>query len=252
MRFSESLPPPAHVVDKLYALSSRIILGASLEQALAFIYHEFQTVVPFDRIGFAEIDLRSQTVTSRWAHSRRVPKLRIGYSAPLAGSSLALVLEHRRPRVMNDLRAYLKLHPSSRSTQLITSEGVQSSMTCPLFIGEEPLGFLFFSSEDVDTYNDFHVKVLLEISNQLALLLLTSRVEASAAAAMPVVHEPLTSQSAVPLSALVPGMVVERAIVLDNGRVFIASGVELTGQAIARLNTLESQGFLTIGSVDIR
>lgn len=239
-------------MDKLFALSSRILHGATLEDALGFIYREFHGVVPFDRIGFADIDVANQTVTSRWAHSRRTAQLRIGYTAPLAGSSLALVLEHRKPRIMNDLLEYLAHHPSSRSTELITREGVRSSMTCPLFLNDEPYGFLFFSSEDTDTYNELHVKILKEISNQLALLLMASRVEAPDTAQQTVAHAPQERESNVALSALVPWMVVDRDVVLDNGRTFIPAGVELTGQSIARLNALETQGFLTIGNVGVR
>lgn len=250
------MPSQSAIVDKLFALSSRIIHGATLEQALLFIYGEFRSVVPYDRIGFAEIDIEKQTVTSRWAKSRRPEHLHVGYTAPLAGSSLALVLEHRKPRIMNDLLAYLKRHPHSKSTELITSEGVRSSMTCPLFLGDKPFGFLFFSSELVDTYNEFHVKILLAISNQLALLLMTSRVEPApeppVVKAPPVIEDRPKRSVRVPLAELQPGMIVDLPVTLDNGRLFIAAGVKLTGQVIARLNTLESQGYFAIGNVFVR
>lgn len=260
------LPPQADILDKLVALSSRIIRGATLEEALAFIYREFRSVVPYDRIGYADVDLESQTVTARWSQSSRTPQLRPGYSAPLAGSSLELVLKHRKPRIMNDLREYLARHPSSRSTQLITREGIRSSMTCPLFLNGKPLGFLFFSSEEPDTYNSHHVRILKTISNQLALLLMTTGIDSLAATERPVVPQPQPlsqplsqpqpqpppQKTDLPVTELLPGMIVGRDVVLENGRVFIASGVELTGQTIARLIALESQGFFTIGSVHIR
>lgn len=246
------LPPQSAILDKLIALSSKILHGASLEDTLSFIFSEFHDVVPYDRIGFAEIDTEKQTVTARWAKSRRPVRLKTGYTAPLMGSSLALVLEHRKPRVLNDLRTYLQRHPTSRSTELITSEGVRSSMTCPLFIRSKPYAFLFFSSDVVNAYTDVHVKVLKEISNQLALLLMTSMVVHLDGAEPTALRDAATHQASVPLSSLVSGMVVDSPIVLGNGRVFVAAGVELTQQSIARLNLLRTQGFISVDTISVR
>ena len=153
---------------------------------------------------------------------------------------------------MNDLLAYLKRHPTSQSTKLITNEGVRSSMTCPLFVNNTPFGFLFFSSDEVDTYTDFHVSVLKEISNQLALLLMTSRVVHPVEKAQTVASKEPTSHTSTKLAELIPGMVVGAPVLIGDGRLLIAAGVALTQQSISRLATLESQGFFSIGSVSVR
>jgi GAF domain len=253
------LPASADILDKLFALSTRIIQGATLEEALSFVFSEFQDVVPYDRIGFAEVDMEKLTVTARWAKSRRRPLLKIGYSAPLAGSSLSLVLQYRKPRVLNDLLAYAERHPESKSTELIVREGVRSSMTCPLFLDGKPFGFLFFSSEEADTYDDLHVKLLQQIGSQLAMLLMTSRVvhpeqpAPTVAANAPTVAANAPNQPTdVELSALTPDMVLDRPVVLGNGRILIASGVKLTQQSIARLNALRSEGFVSIDRIMVR
>ena len=43
--------------------------------------------------------------------------LKVGYAAALEGSSLQSIIESRRPRILNDLVAYLREHPQSESTR---------------------------------------------------------------------------------------------------------------------------------------
>ncbi len=262
-------------VELLSELSERIVLGASLDASLAYIYDAFTLVLPYDCIGFAEVDADTQTVHARWLRSRRQTVLGASYAAPLAGSSLALILEHRLPRVLSDLPAYLERHPTSQSTRLITQEGMKSSMTCPLFVGGHPYGFLFFSSTMVDAYQDAHVTVLKAISNQLALLLMASHAEphgahaavvpspaapasstrSAAAVAAPERREHahvVTHLSPLLSSELTPGMVVGAPVVLVNGRVLVSAGVLLTDQVIARVRALQSQGFVRERHVHVR
>ena len=241
------------VVDLLAALSGRIVLGATLDESLEFIYDEFKDVLPYDRIGFAEIDLTTQTARARWLKSRMRMRLGPGYSGPLAGSSLSIVLEQRLPRILNDLPAYLQRHPTSHSTELLLSEGMKSSMTCPLFLGGKPYAFLFFSSATVESFQEYHVKIMLAIGNQLALLLMASQVDHhSDDAGSSGHHEPVgrvalrdfrsgpqvDAERGVatdaapalfkrPLSELKPGMVVGAPVVMDNGRLLVAVGVQL-------------------------
>ncbi len=239
------------ILDSLYALSSRIVKGATLEESLEFVFDSFQDLVPYDRIGYAEIDIAHQTATSRWAMSRGTVLLRVGYTAPLAGSSLSIVLEQRQPRILNNLPRYLEIRPNSRSTRLIVGEGIQSSMTCPLFANDEPLGFLFFSSVSVDAYTDLHVKLLKEVSNQLALLLLLSKKTLVTFPPPNSKVKPSPEIKERSLSQLRPGMLLESPLFLDNGTLLLGSGVTLTEQAIDRLVVLHTKGFMRINSVRV-
>ncbi len=168
-RFSE--------ISKLQEISTEISKGGILSDVLDRIYHAFQEVIPYDRIGCALISDDGKEVIAHWAKASYPERIRLarGFSAPLTGSSLELILKTQQPRILNDLNEYLADHPKSNSTKLMVAEGVQSSLTCPLVADEKPIGFIFFSSQEKNTYQDTHQKIFVYIAQQVSILIEKSR-----------------------------------------------------------------------------
>lgn len=161
---------------KLAVISRKINEGLLLEDVLTQIYENFFDLIPYDRIGFALLEKGKTVVRAHWASSEAAEiELPIGYTAALAGSSLEEVVRSRRPRILGDLVAYLEENPGSDSTRKIVAEGMRSSLTCPLLIKGQPVGFLFFSSTQAHTYSEEHQEVFLQIADQMALTLERSR-----------------------------------------------------------------------------
>jgi diguanylate cyclase (GGDEF)-like protein len=163
-------------IGKLQEIAAEVSAGLFLEDVLSRVYATFRPLIPFDRIGCALLSGDCRTATAEWAKSD-VPGQKIGpgYAAPMAGSSLQQVLETGQPRILNDLEAYLAEHPGSVSTRLIVAEGVRSSLTCPLIALGKPVGFLFFSSRQKNTYRNIHQGIFLHIAGQLSALIEKSR-----------------------------------------------------------------------------
>jgi hypothetical protein len=133
-------------------------------------------IIPYDRIGFSLLDKNNTELRARWARSKAPEvKLKTGYSASLEGSSLEKILKTGQPRILNDLEAYLKDHPGSGSTQKIVEEGMRSSLTCPLMAMGKPIGFIFFSSFQTNTYRNAHIEIFQHIAGELALTAEKSR-----------------------------------------------------------------------------
>jgi len=147
----------------------RMNAGMDMDSILSYIYDSFQPLIPFDRIGFSLIENNGTTVRAQWARSR-LPAILLGtgYEAPLHGSSLHSIIETGRPRIINDLSAYLAAKPSSESTRLIVEEGLHSSLTCPLKSEGAPIGFLFFSAEKSGTYDEEHVDIFRDIAGHVS------------------------------------------------------------------------------------
>ncbi len=157
--------------EHLGRITTQINQGLLLDEILDKVFETFQGVIPYNRIGFSLIAEDGATVVARWARSDLdVVKLGAGYRAPLAGSSLQDILETGEPRILNDLPAYLSEKPGSETTHMIVDEGLRSSLTCPLVVNGEPVGFMFFSSVFPDQYRDEHVSVFQSIAAQLSVI----------------------------------------------------------------------------------
>jgi len=176
LELGETLETKFAEVNKLYHITEQINAGLLLDEVLDHVYNSFRPVIPYDRIGFSLLEDENKVVRARWARSEASEiKLKGGYSAPLEGSSLQRIIETGHPRILNDLESYLRDHPSSESTQLIVAEGMRSSLTCPLISLNKPIGFMFFSSAQPNTYRDVHREIFLQIAGQLSMVVEKSR-----------------------------------------------------------------------------
>lgn len=158
---NQSAKRPRHEFPRHRTFDNEAQLGTSeqedlsIEALLEAIYGDLQKVIPFQRMGYAEID--SNQVTAVWCRSDRPVKLAAGYSARLSESSLRFVAERKCPRILNDLEAYLKRHPTSHSTRLLVLEGFRSSITAPVCANGEAVAFLFLTSIETNAFNEEQV-----------------------------------------------------------------------------------------------
>jgi class 3 adenylate cyclase len=156
-------------VRTLSGLTAKINSGVLLEEVLDHLYEACAQILPYERIGLALLEDDDRIVRARWSRSEvAAARLLPGFAAPLEGSSLQIILETGRPRILNDLPGYLRAHPSSVATRLIVQEGYRSSLTCPLIARGKPIGFVFFSSTATETYADVHVEMFMQIAGQIA------------------------------------------------------------------------------------
>jgi serine phosphatase RsbU (regulator of sigma subunit) len=159
----------------LMRITERVNQGVMLTQVLESLYEEMRKIIPYNRIGFSLIDQDRGAVVAHWARSDRATRLDKGYEASLAGSSLQRIIDTMEPRIINDLEAYQAEHPDSRSTQLILREGMRSSLTCPLIIQGKPVGFVFFTSAEKNTYSNVHVTFFQQIAGQISTMVEKAR-----------------------------------------------------------------------------
>ena len=169
-RFSE--------INRLHQVTTEISSGLLIDEVLDRVYDSFHELIPYDRIGCALLSDDGRSVKAQWAkgdYPEKRQKVARGYKAELSGSSLETILTTGEPRIINDLEAYLQAHPHSTSTRLMLDECIRSSLTCPLNVQGKPVGFLFFSSRQKDTYRDAHQMIFRHIAGQVSALIEKSR-----------------------------------------------------------------------------
>jgi len=150
-------------------LVEQINLGRTYEDLLNSIFDRLQGIVPYDRIAVALLEdagTRLQLVSCR---SDGPVWLKVGYAAPVEGSTLHELLLTGKPRIINDLPDYLAKKPESVSTMLIVKEGMRSNLTLPLLADGKPIGVVFFSSRDTATYNEHHAHLLKQLAGHIAI-----------------------------------------------------------------------------------
>ena len=161
---------------KMQEISEEVTAGMFLDDVLNRAYESFSTVIPYNRMGCALLNNEKKEATAYWGRTDTSKvRLNVGHAAAMAGSSLQQIIETGHPRILNDLEAYLAEHPASASTKLIVEEGIRSSLTCPLIAQRNPVGFLFFSSKEKNTYQDIHQDTFLRIAGQISVLVEKSR-----------------------------------------------------------------------------
>lgn len=162
----------------LQEINRKLNSGSKMDSVLDFIFDSLDVIIPYDRIGIALVDERETFVHLKWVRAKiPIQHLRLGFSAPLAGSSLQDILKTGQPRIINDLTEYLNQHPQSESTKLAMKDGVRSSLTCPLRSNGRSIGFVFFSSRKPQTYNSEHVETFLDIAEELAVIVEHGRLQ---------------------------------------------------------------------------
>ena len=175
-RLAETLETRTEQAARLAAITQKVNEGLVLEDVLDLVYESFRSLFPYDRIGLSLMAQEGHIVRAHWARSEaREIKLKAGYAATLAGSSLERIIKTGQPRILSDLEDYLEKNPQSDSTRKIVAEGMRSSLTCPLIALGKPFGFLFFSSMKKNAYNEVHQEFFREIAGQLSVILEKSR-----------------------------------------------------------------------------
>jgi signal transduction histidine kinase len=153
----------------LRMINQQVAAKSSLNAVGDFLFERARSIIPCDRVGLACVEEGGRHVVAHYARAAYEPLfLTRGYVGDLRRSSLESVLKSDRPRIIDDLVKYLDEHPGSHSARLLVREGVRSSLTCPLVVEGQALGFLFQSSRQPKVYTAHHVELQMRISERLS------------------------------------------------------------------------------------
>ncbi len=159
-------------VYELIKLMENINTSTSFKESLNFIYKTFSRYVPYTHVGIALFNESGKVVSSYGVsepiHEGLAAEF-IGYVVNLEATSLGEIAESGQPRVINDYMAYFKNRKINPYSKIILKHGIRSSITIPLMSNQHHLGFIFFSSSEVNIYEDKHVKFLKTVSNAIAI-----------------------------------------------------------------------------------
>jgi hypothetical protein len=155
--------------ETLDHINQKIAASPHIDETIDFLFAQTHDICPCDRISVAFVTDDARRVTSYYTRTNyNNVILQRGYSEDLRGSSLEHIIQTGQPRLINDLEAYGRENPTSRSTHLLLKEGVRSSMTVPLSVEGRNIGLLFRSSREPNAYGLHHVGMHLAIAERLS------------------------------------------------------------------------------------
>ncbi len=140
--------------------------GKSVGQLVDILFETMDGLVPFDRLGVAMLE-PGDILHLRHVRSKAPVLWGPGARAPLQGSSLEPIVREQQIRIINDLAAYLREHPDSKTSPYLVKEGMRSSLTFPLIAQQRPVGVVFFSSTRTDAYGPQDVNYLRTLASGL-------------------------------------------------------------------------------------
>lgn len=149
-------------------INNKVASQDTVSEIIDFLFINMQEIIPCDRIALSFFEENGRRLTVYHVKTN-YPGIQMdkGYSADIDNSSLEKVFAAGTPRIINNLKVYLENHPASESTELLLKEGINSSITCPISVEERPVGLLFISSKNIETYNTNHVLMNLLIIERI-------------------------------------------------------------------------------------
>ena len=173
MTLPTAVVPPQHgdyerLVEQML---EQLNMGHSFNDLFDSVYRQLHGIVPYNRIAVALLEEPGDVLRLASCRSDGEVRLKVGYTARLAGSTLAPLVATGQSRIINDLDDYLSRKPQSVSTELICREGMKSSLTLPLLANGKPIGVIFFSSREAGIYTNQHVVLLRRLAGHIAISL---------------------------------------------------------------------------------
>ncbi len=157
------------IQESLTAIENGVGACQSIEEVMDLIWDATALILPRDRLGLSFIEEDRAAITARYFRcTYDNTLLNGGFSAGLANSTLADIMQTGQPRLISDLAAYLKAKPDSVSASLLVQEGVRSNLTLPLKVKDRQVGFFFFSSRKPDMFHEEHARILQAVLSRVS------------------------------------------------------------------------------------
>lgn len=161
--------PETNQLVLISKITEEINAGKTPQDLIELVYDRLQPFVTYNRIAIALVNDAQDSVELECAKSDGPTQLQNGYKGKLRGSTLEKIVREGEIRIINDLVEYLRKKPESKSTELIVKEGMRSSLTLPLYARGVPVGIMFFSSRQKNSYNNEQIEFLKLISGHVAI-----------------------------------------------------------------------------------
>ncbi len=168
-RISDERDRYVEQLKQINEIISMLNRGKNTEDIFHTLNIILRRVIPFNRLTLTTLNSDINLVSVKLVASDRGVLLREGDSFNMNDSPLRNSAEGRDVLKINNMNEYLVKHPKSNCTELLVEEGMNSSLVLPLIVNNQTRGFLIFSSEHIDAFQESHITFLKSIVGQISL-----------------------------------------------------------------------------------
>ena len=163
MDYSSSIKESQHFFNYILEINRSIEFNkrirdlsvfGSLDDIIEYVYSLVSVRMPCDRVALAFLNEDRNVIAETFYSAYNNVHLEQGFSLSLDKTSLGAVAASQSFRIINDLPEYYRSRRESISTELVLREGLRSSITIPMFFQSRCIGFVFFSSRELNAYNE--------------------------------------------------------------------------------------------------
>lgn len=161
-------------IREMLELVENINKKISFNDSLNYIFETFSKFVPYTYIGIALFasdgsnKLKASYGVCGKYHKGMAAEL-VGLTVELEKTSLWKLVESGKPRIINDLDEYFKNRTINSYSKILLDNGIKASITLPLMVSDEHIGFIFFSSNKANVYSPNHVTFLESVGSAIAM-----------------------------------------------------------------------------------
>lgn len=162
-------------IEYLISLIESMNNNASTMEILKFMNQSFSSIIPYNYIGIALVDEEHKNLRASYGVSdgtiTGLPDRMLGLTWQVSDTSLGMLLESGKARIINDLEAYVQGKHPKLYNRILLESGIKASITLPLKVSGIPVGMIFFSSSRKNVYQEEHVRFLKTLANSMAISL---------------------------------------------------------------------------------
>lgn len=146
-----------------------VLIGSYvMDDAIELLFGIIRDKLGIDRIGISFVDYEHEKIVAEYGViSEGEVLLGSGFEVPFNETSLFEMIHDKRPIISNDIQAEFQNKPQSKSLELLDKEGVQSSLTLPIVIGDSVYGMIFLSSFKKNYFKDSHLRIGEKIIHEI-------------------------------------------------------------------------------------
>lgn len=137
----------------------------SIDEVFSLASRQMRGLIPFDRASIALCEEDGEYLRVFALSGEHAGSLAVGATALMQGSVTEMALKTRQMIVIPELSAEQRFN----LYEDLPREGFRSSVCCPLFAGERPIGSLNLTSRSADAYGRKHLLALERLAPPLAI-----------------------------------------------------------------------------------